>query len=105
MTNGEGRGGEPQRRAGAAALPPDPPAAEPFDPTAAEPADPTAAVSASKRPLIERLGLAAIAVVLAILFGGVSVASWLGGELFLAVMAGIGALMTAWAGAITLTRG
>jgi hypothetical protein len=57
------------------------------------------------RPLLERLGLAGIAVVLAILFGGVAVASWIGGEPFLAIMAGIGALMTAWAGAITLFRG
>jgi len=61
--------------------------------------------AAPRRPLIERLGLAAIALLLAILFGGVALASWLGGEPFLAVMAAIGALMTAWAGAITLTRG
>ena len=46
------------------------------------------------RPLIERIGLAAIAVVLAVLFGGVAVAAWLGGELFLAVMGAIGCLMT-----------
>ena len=59
----------------------------------------------ARRPLIERIGLAAIAVVLAALFGGIAVASWVGGEVFLAVMAGIGALMTAWAGANTLFRG
>jgi hypothetical protein len=58
-----------------------------------------------RRPLIERIGLAAIAIVLAILFGGVSAASWVGGEPFLAVMAGIGCLMTLWVGAITLVRG
>lgn len=57
------------------------------------------------RPVIERVGLAAIALVLAILFGGVAAASWVGGELFLAVMAGIGSLMTAWVGALTLIRG
>jgi hypothetical protein len=57
------------------------------------------------RPVIERLGLAAIALVLAILFGGVAVASWVGGEPFLAVMAGIGSLMTMWVGALTLIRG
>jgi hypothetical protein len=57
------------------------------------------------RPLIERVGLAAIALILAILFGGVAVASWVGGELFLAVMAGIGSLMTLWVGALTLIRG
>jgi hypothetical protein len=55
--------------------------------------------------MIERVGLAAIAFVLAILFGGVAAASWLGGELFLAVMAAIGSLMTLWVGALTLIRG
>jgi hypothetical protein len=58
-----------------------------------------------RRPLIERIGLAAIALVLALLFGGVSAASWVGGEPFLAVMAGIGCLMTVWVGMLTLVRG
>jgi hypothetical protein len=58
-----------------------------------------------RRPVLERLGLAGIAIMLALLFGGIAVASWFGGEPFLAIMAGIGALMTAWAGAITLFRG
>jgi hypothetical protein len=57
------------------------------------------------RPIIERIGLAAIAAVLAALFGGVAVAAWLGGEVFLATMSGIGCLMTAWVGALTLLRG
>jgi fatty acid desaturase len=57
------------------------------------------------RPMIERIGLAAIALVLALLFGGVAVASWYGGELFLAVMGAIGSLMTVWVGAATLFRG
>ena len=57
------------------------------------------------RPLIERIGLAAIAAVLAILFGGVAAASWIGGELFLAVMGAIGCVMTAWVGFLTLIRG
>jgi len=57
-----------------------------------------------RRPLVERLGMAFVAGVLAVLFGGMAVASWANGEPFLAVMAGIGALMTAWAGAITLFR-
>jgi hypothetical protein len=57
------------------------------------------------RPLIERIGLAAIAAVLATLFGGVAVAAWIGGEVFLATMGGIGCLMTAWVGALTLFRG
>ncbi|HEX4897394.1 MAG TPA: hypothetical protein VFV53_03445 [Candidatus Limnocylindrales bacterium] len=58
-----------------------------------------------RRPLVERLGMAFIAGVLAVLFSGMAVASWANGEAFLAVMAGVGALMTAWAGAITLFRG
>ena len=57
------------------------------------------------RPLLERVGMASIAAVLAALFGGVAFAAWTGGEVFLATMAGIGALMTAWAGGITLFRG
>ena len=57
------------------------------------------------RPIIERIGLAAIAAVLAMLFGGVAVASWLGGEPFLAVMGAIGSLMTLWVGVLTLVRG
>ena len=56
------------------------------------------------RPLIERIGLALIAAVLATLFGGVAVAAWIGGEVFLATMGGIGCLMTAWVGALTLFR-
>jgi hypothetical protein len=66
---------------------------------------PTEPPGREPRPFLERLGLAAIAAVLAILFGGVAVASWIGGEVFLAVMGGIGCLMTAWVGTITLFRG
>jgi len=58
-----------------------------------------------RRPMVERIGMAAVAAVLATLFGGVAVAAWLGGEPFLAVMGGIGCLMTAWVGALTLLRG
>ena len=57
------------------------------------------------RPILERIGLAAVAAVLAILFGGVAAASWIGGEPFLMVMAGVGCLMTVWVGLITLIRG
>ncbi len=57
------------------------------------------------RPLIERIGLAAIAIVLATLFGAVAVVSWFGGEVFLAAMGAIGCLMTLWVGALTLIRG
>jgi len=68
-----------------------------------EPNGPVVSGSA-RRPFVERLGMAFIAGVLAILFGGMAVASWVNGEPFLGVMAGIGALMTAWAGANTLFR-
>jgi hypothetical protein len=59
----------------------------------------------ASRPLLERLGLAAIAVVLAALFGAIGVAALGSGEIFLGVMASIGALMTLWAAASTLRRG
>jgi len=59
----------------------------------------------AKRPLLERLGMAAVALVIALLFGLVAVASWAGGEGFLAVMAGTGSVMTLWAGAMTVRRG
>ena len=55
-------------------------------------------------PLIERAGMAAVAVVLASLFGGMGVAAWIGDEVFLAVMAWIGALMTLWAAGSSLGR-
>jgi hypothetical protein len=57
------------------------------------------------RPLLERVGMAAIAAAMASLFGGVAVAAWFGGELFLAVMGAVGCLMTAWVGGLTLFRG
>jgi hypothetical protein len=59
----------------------------------------------TQRPIIERIGLAAIAIVVVALFGAITVAAIAGGELFLGVMAGIGALMTLWAAATSLRRG
>ena len=61
--------------------------------------------SAEPRPLIERLGLGVIALVVTAVFGAISLAAIGGGELFLGVMAGIGALMTLWAAVGTLRRG
>jgi len=55
--------------------------------------------------LLERVALAAIALVVAALFGGMGVAALAGGEVFLGVMGGIGALMTVWAAASNLRRG
>lgn len=59
----------------------------------------------AKRPILERLGLALIALVLGGLFGGMAFAAFLGGEPFLAIMAGIGCAMTLWVGGMTLIRG
>jgi hypothetical protein len=64
-----------------------------------EPAEP------AQRPLIERIGLAAIAFVVVALFAAICLAALSGGELFLGVMAGTGALMTLWAAGATLRRG
>jgi hypothetical protein len=58
-----------------------------------------------RRPLIERIGLALIALVMAAAFGGVAVAAWFAGEVFLAAMGAIGCLMTAWVGGLTVLRG
>ncbi len=80
--------------------PSDPDPSDP-EPSGAEPSDPTR----QPRPVIERIGLAAVALVLAVLFGGVAAASWVNGEVFLAVMGGVGCLMTIWVGAVTLLRG
>lgn len=58
-----------------------------------------------RRPMIERIGLALIAVAMGAMFGGVGYAAWLGGELFLAVIGGIACVMTWWVGVLTLMRG
>ena len=57
------------------------------------------------RPIIERIGLGAVALLLALLFGVMAVAAFVGGELFLAVMSGIGCVMVVWVGGLTLLRG
>lgn len=57
------------------------------------------------RPMIERLGLGAIALVIAGLFGTVATVMLTSGELFLGVMAATGALMTVWAAASSLRKG
>jgi hypothetical protein len=76
-----------------------------LDARATGPAEDGPAPPRERRTMIERVGLAAIALVLAALFGGVAAASWVGGELFLAVMGGVGCLMTVWVGILTLLRG
>jgi hypothetical protein len=68
-------------------------------------AQPDATAPARPRPIIERIGLAAIALLLAALFAFMSIAAFQGGEPFLGVMSGIGCLMVVWVGALTLLRG
>lgn len=68
-------------------------------------ATPAAQGDRTPRPFLERLGLVAIALVLGTLFGGVAIASWQGGEPFLAVMGAVGCLMTIWVGVLTMVRG
>jgi hypothetical protein len=58
-----------------------------------------------RRPVLERLGLAGIAVVMAILFGIVGVAAVAGGEYILGAMGLVGCMMTLVVGGITLLRG
>lgn len=77
-----------------------------MDPNPGQPGAPgTGSASRRRRPLIERLGMAAIALVMATLFGVVAIASFAGGEPFLGTMALIGTFMVLWVGAITLLRG
>lgn len=78
-----------------------PDAAKPVEP--AEPLESTP--PGERRPMIERIGLALIALTIGAMFGGVGYAAWLGGELFLAVIGGISCVMTWWVGVLTLLRG
>jgi len=80
------------------------PDAAPTDPATPIPEPVLGAAPLEPRPWIERIGLAFIAVILVAVFGAIAAASFASGELFLALMAGIGALMTAWAGGRTLIR-
>ena len=57
------------------------------------------------RPFVERLGLAAVALFVGGLFILMAAAAWVGREGFLALMAGLGGLMTLWAGFNSLRRG
>ena len=57
------------------------------------------------RTRLERVALAGIALLGALVFGAIGVAALAGGEVFLGVMGGIGALMTVWAAASNLRRG
>jgi hypothetical protein len=82
-------------------------AGTPDDPerSGAAPAPRPAPDAFGRRPLIERLGLAVIALCLGALFAVVGLASFVGGEPFLGVMGVIGCLMVLWVGGLTLFRG
>ncbi len=63
---------------------------------------PGADEAGERRPIVERIGLAAIAAVLGALFVFVAVVSWIGGEAFLSFMGVLGAGVTIWLAARTL---
>jgi hypothetical protein len=81
------------------------PAASPGTPTPSGPPAPDPGGRPRGRPLIERIGLALIAVVFGALFAFVGIAAFLGGQPFLGVMGLIGCLMVLWVGGLTLFRG
>jgi hypothetical protein len=60
---------------------------------------------AGPRPWLERIGLAAIAVVMSALFAVVALAAGTGGEWILAAMSAVGAFVTIAVGLSTLVRG
>jgi hypothetical protein len=57
------------------------------------------------RPWLERLGLAAVALVMSALFAVVAIAAGFGGEWVLAALSGVGAVMTIAVGLMTVIRG
>jgi hypothetical protein len=57
------------------------------------------------RPIVERIGMGAIALLLAALFAVMALAAFQGGEPFLGVMSAIGCMMVVWVGALTVLRG
>ena len=69
------------------------------------PADGPGEAPIEPRPLIERLGLAAIAVLVTGVFGALAVAAFASQEVFLGVMGVTGAVMTLWAAFGSLRRG
>jgi hypothetical protein len=62
-------------------------------------------VPVERRPWLERIGLAAIALVMFALLSVMAVASWAGGEWILAAMSASGAVLTIGVGLVTLVRG
>ncbi len=75
------------------------------DEATAPDAPPETPAPARPRPMVERAGMAVIALLMALMFAGVGAASFASGEAFLGVMGVIGALMVLWAGGSTVLRG
>ena len=59
----------------------------------------------AKRPWLERIGLAAIALVMGALLIVMAAAAWVGGEGILAAMSASGAVLTIGVAVLTLVRG
>ena len=83
----------------------DPRGAPSTEPEAEPSTEPDVVPERPPRPFVERLGLAAVAVFVGGLFTLMAGGAWVGEEGFLAVMAGLGGVMTFWAGFSTLRRG
>ena len=75
-----------------------------IEPQPTPPESPESPEAHEPRPVIERIGLAAVAFAVAAMFGGIGYAAWLGGELFLAAIGAISCVMTVWVGLLTLVR-
>jgi hypothetical protein len=85
---------------------PEPTPAESLPARAADPAEGDALPpETGPRPWLERIGLAAIAVVMSALFAVVALAAGTGGEWILAAMSAVGAVVTILVGLSTLVRG
>lgn len=81
------------------------PVAGPAEPGPEPGPEPAAAHPVTRRPIIERIGIMLVALAMAAMFALLAVAAWAGGEGFLAIMAGLGAMMTGWAGIGGVRRG
>ena len=77
----------------------------PTDPAVGRRAGEPEPESAAPRPWLERLGLAAIALVMGSLLTVMAAVAWTGNEWILAAMSAAGALLTFGVGLVTLLRG